>query len=348
MNNSSRDASASWQGRVCFVAAAVFSLASGGTNLIYGWNKGTDLPSSLVWAGVSLGVSVVFAFSWPAFIVSLDRKQWARSVMVLVALVVTGIYSISAALGSASGGRMAAAAEEQSTADTKKKAQTAYDAAQTELASIPASRPASELQVLIAFNETELASLPSSRPVAQLQQLASSPRFSQDCAAVNGSLRVVCPRNPNLQSELDRALKRQKLLGGIAELKAELARSERRQKLTADADVAAGKLEKLGPSKVANTDAAALSMYLQALGINAQADTINRLLVLLAVVTIECGGGLSLAVGMALSETSGQVSRSGSMDRRAFTPNEPCPNARTNDRTPALNAAKNYIVKSIG
>lgn len=331
----STDASASWQARVCFIAAALFSLASGGTNVLYGFAKGTDLPSSLVWAGVSLGVSVIFALSWPAFIVSLDRRQWARSMMVLVALVITGIYSVSAALGSASGGRMTAAAEEQSMTDAKKKAQTAYDAAQAELASIPSSRPASELQVLISADETELASLPSSRPVAQLQQLVSSTRYSQDCAAVNGSLRVVCPRNPNLQAELDRALKRQKLQETIANLKAEMARSERRQKLTADAEAAATKLERLGPAKVANTDAAALAMYLQALGINAQPDTINRLLVLLAVITIECGGGLSLAVGMALSETSVRAARSGGMDRENVHPERSVSerlNERPNDR----------------
>jgi hypothetical protein len=168
-----------------------------------------------------------------------------------------------------------------------------------------------------------------------LQQLIASPRFSQDCAAVNGSLRVVCPRNPNLQAELDRALKRQKLQETIAHLKAELARSERRQKLTADAEAAAGKLEKLGPSKIANTDAAALAMYLQAIGINAQADTINRLLVLLAVVTIECGGGLSLAVGMALSETNGQAVRSVAMVRANVQPDRSVsehPSERPHDR----------------
>ena len=89
-----------WPARLCYAAAAIFSLASGGTNLIYGWNKGTDLPSSLVWAAVSLGVSIVFASSWPAFIRSVDGKQWSRAVMVLVALLITGAYSVSAALGS--------------------------------------------------------------------------------------------------------------------------------------------------------------------------------------------------------------------------------------------------------
>ena len=87
-------AATSWQARTCYIAAALFTLASGGTNLTYGWGKGSDPASSLVWAAVSVGVSIIFAFSWPALINSLDRKQWARAVMVLVALVVTGAYSV--------------------------------------------------------------------------------------------------------------------------------------------------------------------------------------------------------------------------------------------------------------
>lgn len=324
-------ASASLQARVCFVAALLFTLASSGTNVIYGWNKGVDLPSSLVWAGVSLGVSVVFALSWPAFILSLDRKQWSRAALVFVALLITGAYSVSAALGSASGGRLNAAAEEKTGTDARKKAQAAYDEAKAELANIPASRPATELQVLIAATETELSSLPATRPLAQLQQLVQSPRFSQDCAAVNGSMRVVCPRSPQLQAELERAQKRQKLQTTVADLKAELARSERRWQLTANADAAAAKLETMGPAKIANTDAAALALYLQALGIKADTETINRLLVLLAVIVIECGGGLSLAVGMALSEPAG---RSVQLDRANVHPDRTA-NAALNERANA-------------
>ena len=48
-------------------------------------------------------------------------------------------------------------------------------------------------------------------------------------------------------------------------------------------------LAKAGPEKLANSDAAALSSYLQALGLNVDADRVNRLLVLLAVLVIECG-----------------------------------------------------------
>jgi hypothetical protein len=87
-----------WPAHLSFLAAGLFTLASGGTNLFYGIAKGTDAASSLVWATVSIGVSIIFALSWPAFIVSLDRRQWARAALVLIALFLTGTYSVTAAL----------------------------------------------------------------------------------------------------------------------------------------------------------------------------------------------------------------------------------------------------------
>jgi hypothetical protein len=54
-------------------------------------------------------------------------------------------------------------------------------------------------------------------------------------------------------------------------------------------------------AKVANSDAKALARYLSAAGLDVTPDRLNDLLVLLAVVMVEVGGGLSLAVGMALS-----------------------------------------------
>ena len=59
--------------------------------------------------------------------------------------------------------------------------------------------------------------------------------------------------------------------------------------------------------KQANSDAAALAGYLTALGLNVQTDTVNRLLVLLAVLVVECGGGLALVVGMSPSGADGHV-----------------------------------------
>ena len=56
-----------------------------------------------------------------------------------------------------------------------------------------------------------------------------------------------------------------------------------------------------GPARQANSDARTLARYLQAFGLNTTPERLNDLLVLLAVLMIEAGGGLSLALGMALS-----------------------------------------------
>jgi hypothetical protein len=53
-----------WPERAAWLSATIFIGASGATNVIYGWQKGTDLATSLVWAGVAGAVAVVFAISW--------------------------------------------------------------------------------------------------------------------------------------------------------------------------------------------------------------------------------------------------------------------------------------------
>ena len=286
-----------WPVRLCYAAAAIFSLASGGTNLIYGWNKGGDLPSSLVWAAVSLGVSIVFASSWPAFIRSVDAKHWSRAIMVLVALLITGAYSVSAALGSAMGGRASALIEAKDVEGRKAKAQAAWDAAKAELDALTTAKPAPDLQPLIDNAKADLAKLPASRPIPEIEALirgaAMNPRGSHGCTAVNGSLRMSCPK---LEAEKARAAQRERLTTSITTWTAEAARAdqrraEQRDKAKATMDKAAAELATTGPARVANSDAVALASYLQGLGLNIDADRANKLLVLLAVLVIECGGG---------------------------------------------------------
>jgi hypothetical protein len=176
----------------------------------------------------------------------------------LVALVLAGAYSVTAALGSAAGGRANAATTETATADARKKSQDAYDAAKAELATLKPARPVAELEAIVARN----------------------PEAGGRCAFVNGSMRTVCPPHP---------------------LAPELARAKRRAELEAKVEREAAKLASTGPARQANSDAQTLARYLGALGANTTPEHLNDLLVLLAVLMIEAGGGLSLALGMALS-----------------------------------------------
>jgi hypothetical protein len=300
-----------WPARLSYIAAGLFTLASAGTNLIYGWSKGTDTATSLVWAAVSLAVSAVFALSWPALIVSLDRRQYARAVLMLIALVVTGGYSISAALGSAMGGRANAAIEAKDTEDRKAKAQAKWDAAKAELDALAAAKPGAELQTLIDTAKADLAKLPATRSIAELEALMR--RGCPARTALNGQVKTACPK---FNTELARAWERKNLAGRITELTNDIARadqrrSDQREKAQATMDKAAAELARSGPTRVANSDAVALAAYLNILGLTIDADRVNKLLALLAVLCVECGGGLALAVGMALSEGdwSGQPDR---------------------------------------
>jgi hypothetical protein len=291
-----------WPARLSFIAAGLFTCASAGTNLLYGWSKGTDAATSLVWAAVSLAVSAVFALSWPAVLVSLDHRRWSRAAMAFVALLLTGTYSVTAALGSAMGGRANAAIEAKDAGDRKTRAQATFDAAKAELELLIVAKPAAELQSLIDSAQADLAKLPTTRPIGELEALMR--RGCRVGTTLAGQMKSSCPK---YDTELARAWERKNLSNRIAELTNDIARADQRRadqrdKAKAAMEKAASELTTTGPQKVANSDAVALAAYLQGLGLDIDADRVNKLLVLLAVLVIECGGGLSLAVGMALGD----------------------------------------------
>jgi hypothetical protein len=199
--------------RLAYTAASIFAAASAGTNVIYGWQKGTDLGGSTVWAAVSLAISIVFSLSWPAFLRCQDSKQWSRAIMVLVALLITGGYSVTAALGSAMGGRANATMAEKEAADRKAKAQASWDTAKAELDRLLDAKPAAELQRLLEATRAELNKLPASRSVSELESLIR--RGCGPQAALAGHVRTACPR---YDAERGIAWERQRLTSKIEEL----------------------------------------------------------------------------------------------------------------------------------
>src|SRR5262249_33052371 len=145
--------------------------ASGTTNVVYGWSKGDSLATSIVWAAVAGAVAIMLALSWPALIRSIDAKRWSAAAIALVALLLSGFYSITCALGSAAGSRMNATVSETATTEARKMAQVAYDSAKAELDGLSAVKPATEFQIQIEGIKAELAKLPASRSVAELEAL---------------------------------------------------------------------------------------------------------------------------------------------------------------------------------
>jgi len=139
-----------WPRHFAYLAAAILSGASGAINTQFGFSKGDTLAGSLTWAAVAAAVAVVLALSMPALIRSLEARRWSAALMALLALLLSGTYSLSAALGSAAGGRQNAATAETATTDARKRLQGAYDAAKAELDTLKPTRASGELEALIA------------------------------------------------------------------------------------------------------------------------------------------------------------------------------------------------------
>lgn len=127
----------------------------------------------------------------------------------------------------------------------------------------------------------ELDGMKPARPVAELEPILAAAKPVCRIVVTNRSRNTVCAKPPALEAELGRAKRR-------VELEAKIER--------ATADLAAAK-----PAKVANSDAKALASYLSGLGFDVDADRINKWLVLLAVLLVECGAGVSIVVGTTLA-----------------------------------------------
>jgi hypothetical protein len=275
--------------RCAYISATIFIAASGATNITYGWSKGDSLATSVVWAGVAGAVAIVLALSVPALMRSVEARRWFGAAMALAALLLSGTYSVTAALGSAAGGRQNAATAESATADARKRLQGAYDAAKAELDALRPSRPVGELEALVA----------GAKPVCREVQDFKSRRT--ECSPP-------------------------------AALVAELGRAKRRAELESKIERVSGDLVSIQPTRMANSDAKALTRYLGALGVEVSPDRLNDLLVLLSVVMIEAGGSLALALGMALNAAPAE--------RAAPKPDKPaeqCPDA-VNTAAPAIKA----------
>ena len=259
---------------LAIAAAAIFTVAGAATNLIYGISKGVDLPTSIVWGAVAVAASIGLALAPSAFLLSLGTKRYSAAGISLVAALIFGAYSVTAALGSATGGRMVAASEATEIADSRVRYQAAHAIASTELDQLASARPSGEL-------------------AAEINAIDSMPGIIIEGVPCGGTLngkvtKEWCPKR--------------------SELAAEAARAQRQEKLQADMAAATAALAKLPSTRVANADATALKGFLDATGHSLSADALNKFLVVLAVLVIEFGGGLALALAMALRDGGQNVS----------------------------------------
>jgi hypothetical protein len=213
---------------------------------------GDDWALAGTWGGVAIAASLVTALAFPAVLRALEDRKWSRAAMATMALTLCGSYSVSAALGSASGSRINAARTEQSDQGSRARAQSEYERAQEALKSLGDTIPLAEVEADIA----------NARPRCRVH-------------VSNGRRQTTCNPPPDLLADRARALERQRLERVMAQASAALIRA---------------------PAKIANSDAVALASMTPL-----SADTWTRVLTILSVLLVECGSGLSLATGMALS-----------------------------------------------
>ena len=161
--------------------------------------------------------------------------------------------------------------------------------ARTNATSVEADTTDARQKAQASYNiaKAELDTLKASRPVAELEPLVETARPVCRIVVTIGSRETVCAKPPALVAELGRAKRR-------AQLEATMAK--------ATTDLAANKT-----AKAANSDARALATYLTGLGIEVTEDRMNKLLVLLAVLLVECGAGISATIGVALTPDSRRV-----------------------------------------
>jgi hypothetical protein len=155
-----------------------------------------------------------------------------------------------------------------------------YNAATTEQSTTDARKRAQ-----IAYNQAqaEIEKLEPSRSVAELLPLVEAAKPQCRIRVDSTGRQTVCAKPSGLLAELGRAHRRAELQGAVDKASAVLSAM---------------------PGRQANSDANALGRYLSAIGLEVSDARLNDLLTILAVVMIEAGGGLALALGLALTPTT--------------------------------------------
>jgi len=245
--------------RICLTAGLLLGAASLLAATRYGWSRGgTDLGACMIWGAVGLAAGLIALVAPSELLAAIARRDRVRALLATAALLLCAPFAIAGALGSATSGRAVASQTEQHGQDARQRATASHARAVAELATLPPARPAAELQAAMQPLDVQIG--------------------NADCAGwlANKSLRAAC---------IDRN-----------KLQVELARAKRRVQLQKEIAAVAQKLDAAPVSPPANSDATSVARYLGAMGVQVDAATVADWLTILAVLTVELGGGLALAL----------------------------------------------------
>ncbi len=241
------------------LAAASLIVASAGLGCVYAWTTGNHhgpaLGALLVLMAIGLEIAkpVSIAAAFEAF------KRWrffqGAALALLGAVAVT--YSLTAELSLMATSRGDLVAERSSQSAASQRAESRYNQAKAELATLPTTRTKEELD-------------------AKITALLATPG-ADGCREINGQVtRRVCPQ--------------------VAELKTESARAEQRNKLQETMVEAESQMAKAPAVKAPDPAATALAAYLALIGILVRPELLTEILILVGVLALEVGSALSLVM----------------------------------------------------
>ena len=172
-------------------------------NVQAGIAKSETLSGQITWA-VASGASDILKAVSPIFLAwAIARRDIIRAGAAILVLVVTAGYSLISAISYSHGSRADLASIRESTVSAHARATAQYGDAQSRLATLPATRPALELQAAITGALVD-------------------PKAG-DCNTMDGPVsRRVCPQVAEFRTELARANERQRLYGDVQSAKAQL------------------------------------------------------------------------------------------------------------------------------
>jgi hypothetical protein len=246
---------------IAYSAAALLAVASGATNVLSAIGKHADIGPQLIAASIALAVAGLVTITLPVAIQLVRSRNYAGALIASIAFVLAASFSVTAALGTLGAPRLQAAMTVSHFDSSRSRLDQERNRAVVELGNLASARPASDLNGIIA---TKL-----STPCAN------------GCHKIDGQVSTrICAEVAALQEEASRANRISALTGTIARIDKEAAQ--------------------LGSPKIANGDAAALVAVLAVFGIAVDVGAVNVALIVLAVVILECGSGLSLAIAQSM------------------------------------------------
>ncbi len=246
---------------IAYSAAALLAVASAATNVLSAIAKHDAIGPQLIAASIAMAVAGLVVVALPVAIQSLRSRNYAGALIASAAFVLGASFSVSAALGTLGAPRLQAAMTVSHFDSGRSKLEAERDRATSELSQLPPSRTSN----VIAPEIAGILALPG----------------INGCTSIDGPLtRKHCPTLMELHAERARAQRRTTLAETIARIDAEAA--------------------KLGKPMLANADASALVAIAAVFGIVIDVGAVNVALMILAVVILECGSGLSLAIAQSM------------------------------------------------